>query len=164
MKSFLIAAFMSTAALAAPKGAGPVLQGLHVADQGEVQMGQLAQQNGGPAVKEYGRMLVEDHSQHDQKVQALAGSKGVDLAHLTDKDALHEQKESQEIYGKLSKKTGKDFDQAFAKAMVDDHKKDIKMAQKARQSEQDADLRTLLDETLPTLEQHKQKAEALAHP
>jgi putative membrane protein len=161
---FIIAMFMSAAALGAPKGTGPVLQNLHVSDQGEVQMGKLAQEHGGPRAQEYGRMLVDDHSQHDQKVQALAGRKGVDLSHLTDRDALHEQQESQKNYDKLAKKTGKDFDEAFGKAMADDHEKDLKMAKKARESEQDSDLRGLLDETIPTLEKHKQHADALAHP
>jgi putative membrane protein len=164
MKTLFIAILTAGAALAAPQNPGPVLQNLHVSDQGEVQMGKLAQQNGGPSVQQYGRMLVEDHSQHDQKVQALARNKGVDLEHLTDRDALHEQKESQKVYGKLSKKTGKDFDEAFAKAMVDDHRKDIKMAKRARESVQDGDVRGLLDETIPTLEKHQQTAEALAHP
>jgi putative membrane protein len=149
--------------LGASQSVSPVLQQLHVADQGEVQMGKLAQRNGGPAVQEYGRMLVTDHTEHDQKVQQLAQKKGVDLNNLTDKDALHDQKESRETYQELLRKSGKDFDNAFARAMVEDHNKDIKHARAAASSADDNDLRALLNETIPTLEKHDQQAVSLTH-
>src|SRR5919198_3213737 len=44
----------------------------------EVQMGQLAQKNGSSdAVKQFGQMLVKDHSESNQKAMSVARSMGV---------------------------------------------------------------------------------------
>ena len=46
----------------------------------EVELGQLAQQKGNnPAVKDFGAMMVKDHSAANDKLKALAASKQVSL-------------------------------------------------------------------------------------
>ncbi|HEY0250724.1 MAG TPA: DUF4142 domain-containing protein, partial [Kofleriaceae bacterium] len=50
----------------------------HAVNQTEIDMGKLAQANGGSAgVKKYGGTLVKDHTSADQKLTVLAKGKGL---------------------------------------------------------------------------------------
>src|SRR5205085_3713065 len=85
----------------------------------EVQMGQLAQKNGASqGVKDFGQMLVTDHSQANTKATSVASS----LKVTPPKEPNAKQKKE---YEKMSKLNGELFDKDFAAHMVMDHKKDI---------------------------------------
>src|SRR3569833_2739360 len=91
----------------------------------EVSMGQLAQQNGqSDGVKQYGKMLQDDHSAAQQKLQSVASQLGV-------QGADEPNKKQKSDHDKMMKMTGEKFDKAFAKHMVMDHKKDISKYEKA---------------------------------
>ena len=49
---------------------------------------------------------------------------------------------------------GPDFDQAYMKDMVRDHKEAVKLFQKEAESGEDNDLKTFASKTLPTLQDH----------
>ena len=86
----------------------------------EVQLGQLAQTNSrNQRVKDFGTMMIKDHSEGAQKLKELAASKNITLP-----DAIgnRQQKEKE----RLQKKKGEAFDQAYIDLMVSDHKKDIR--------------------------------------
>ncbi len=139
-----------------------VLERLYVADKGEINMGKLAQTNGGTRSQEYGRMLEKDHQMLLEQVQQLAQQKNVTLTDQPkDKDAGKQMKESAKVHEKLSKKQGADFDKDFAKAMVDDHKKDIDNLKKWGPKVGDAELTQLIDKTIPVLQKHLDRAEQL---
>jgi putative membrane protein len=88
-------------------------------DLAEVKVGQLAQQKGeSQDVKQFGQTLQQDHSQNLQQAQQLAQQDG--MTPPTEPNA-----EQKKMYDKLSKLSGAQFDKAFAKDMVSDHKKDI---------------------------------------
>jgi putative membrane protein len=59
---------------------------------------------------------------------------------------------------KLSSLSGDQFDRAYAKDMVADHKMDVKEFQMEAQKADDADLRAWAAKTEPTLEMHLQMA------
>jgi putative membrane protein len=63
---------------------------------------------------------------------------------------------------KLSKLSGEEFDKAYMKTMVRDHKKDVKDFEKASKDLADADLKGWAAKTLPTLEEHLKLAEQTA--
>lgn len=114
----------------------------------EVQLGQLAITNGqSDAVKGFGKMMVDDHSQANNQLKELAAKKNVNLPTSVTED---QQKE----IDKLSKKTGKDFDKDYVKMMVSDHKKDIEAFKKAGDKISDADYKNFIQNTLPTLQKH----------
>jgi putative membrane protein len=121
----------------------------------EVALGQVAQQNGmSQRVKDFGSMMVNDHTAADNKLKALASSKNLSLpASISGSD--------QKEVDKLSKKTGKDFDKDYMNMMLDDHKKDIKDFQKEAASAKDADLKNFVLQTLPTLQTHLDSAIAI---
>ena len=88
-------------------------------DLAEVSMGKLAQEKAqSEGVKDFGKMLEEDHGKHSQKVQGKAQELGVSPP----QEPSTTQKS---MYDRLSKLSGAQFDQQFVKAMVTDHKEDI---------------------------------------
>ena len=122
----------------------------------EVQLGQLAKTNAASkAVKDFGAMMVRDHSNANAQLKTLASKKNVALpATLPDKLQKH--------VDDLSKKTGADFDKDYINLMVDDHQDDIKMFEKcAKSDKEDADIKTFAAKTLPTLYKHLDAAKAL---
>jgi putative membrane protein len=85
----------------------------------EIQMGQLAQKNSqNDDVKNYGKMLSDDHSAANQKALDAASKLGVTAP--TEPNA----KEKAD-YEKLSKLSGARFDRSFARLMIEDHQKDL---------------------------------------
>jgi len=123
-------------------------------DLAEVNMGKLAQEKAqSQAVKDFGKMLEQDHGQHAQKVQSKAQELGV--------SAPQEPNVTQKsTYDRLSKLSGGQFDEQFVKAMVTDHKKDI--AEYEKEATSRSPLADFAKETLPTLEHHLQTAVSLA--
>jgi putative membrane protein len=130
-----------------------VLGSLHQADQKEIQAGQIAQKDGQTkAVRDYGKMLVKDHTTADSKVAALAQKENVDLVAATPSPGPNEM-------GTMA--SGPDFDKKFAQEMLDDHRKAIAALTAARDKTADPQLRKLLTDMLPTLEKHAAAAEKI---
>ena len=122
-------------------------------DLSEVKMGKLAQDKGqGDNVKQFGKMLEQDHSENLQKAQQIADKDG--LKAPTEPNA-----KQQRTYQKLSALSGGKFDAAFARDMVSDHEKDIGKYKKEANSS--SDLADFAKQTLPVLQKHLQAAEAL---
>jgi putative membrane protein len=144
--------------LAAPAFADPPAEFLKEAIQGniaEVQMGTLAQKNGGSeAVKSLGKTLEADHGKARDQTVSLA--KTMKLNPPAEPSA-----EAKEAYSKLAKLSGTAFDREFANHMVMDHKKDIaKYTEEA--GEKNGDVSKYAADTLPTLKKHLAMAENLA--
>ena len=114
----------------------------------EVELGQLAQQKAANSeVKNFGAMMVTDHTKANNEMTALAKSKGIILPAAIDTD-------EQKVKDDLSSKSGADFDKAYVSNMIDDHKKDIKEFEDASKNCKDADLKAFAAKTLPTLKMH----------
>jgi len=122
----------------------------------EVQLGQLAQEKSSDAkVKEFGSLMVTDHSAANDKLKALAASKNVDLPSSPSVGEMAEK-------AKLEVLSGTTFDKSYIKGMVKDHKEDIAMFEKEAHSGKDPDARAFAVATLPTLKMHLKKIESLA--
>jgi putative membrane protein len=138
---------------ASPPTTAEVLGDLHQSDQKEIQAGQIAQKDGqSKAVKDYGKMLVKDHTAADKKVAALAAKESVDLKASTPAPGANDM-------GTMA--SGPDFDKKFAQEMLDDHRKDIAKVTDARDNTSDPQLKKLLTDMLPTLEKHETTAEKI---
>jgi putative membrane protein len=121
----------------------------------EVQLGELAQKNGASkGVKDFGSMMVKDHTKANDEMKALAVKKNITLP-----TTLSEKK--QKMYNDLAEKKGAEFDKAYVSAMVDDHKEDIKAFEKEAQDGKDADLKAFAAEKLPTLNHHLETVQGL---
>jgi putative membrane protein len=121
----------------------------------EVELGQLAQQNAkSERVKNFGQMMVRDHSQANDDLKAVARQKNVTLPETMPAEHQHHKDD-------LSKKTGAEFDKAYMKMMVDDHKKDIDAFEKASKDASDPDVKNFASQKLPTLRMHLDSAKAI---
>lgn len=121
----------------------------------EVELGKLAQTNASSQrVKDFGSMLVKDHSAAGEKLKTMAKRKDIVLPDSLSNDAQKHVKE-------LSQKKGKDFDKAYMDMMVSDHKKDISKFENASKNAQDLDLKSFASETLPVLQKHLDSAKAI---
>jgi putative membrane protein len=122
----------------------------------EVKMGNLAQQQAAsPAVKTFGRRMVDDHSKANDELKGLAAKKNITLpADVEAKDKA--------TYDRLSKLQGAEFDRAYIDAMLKDHRTDVAEFRKEAQTSTDPDVKSFATKTLPTLEQHLSTAESLA--
>lgn len=119
----------------------------------EVQAGQLAQQKGTwKDIKDYGAMMVRDHTAAADKLKAIAASKNITLPSAISP-------EMQKNIDDLQKKEGKDFDKAYLDLMVSDHKKVISAFEDESKNGSDADIRGFADNTLHTLRHHLDEAE-----
>ena len=123
----------------------------------EVQLGSYAQQNAlSERVKAFGAMMVRDHSKANDELKSIATTKSITLP--ADMSDSKEKKEMNE----LMKKTGKDFDKAYMKMMVEDHKKDVKAFEDASKDVKDTELKNFASSTLPVLKVHLDSAKAIA--
>ena len=122
----------------------------------EVQLGQLAKTHASSqAVKDFGSMMVRDHSNANTQLKSIATKKNVTLpATLPEKLQKH--------VDDLTAKNGAEFDKDYISMMVDDHEKDIKLFEKcAKNDKEDADVKGFAAKTLPTLYKHLDAAKAI---
>jgi putative membrane protein len=119
----------------------------------EIQAGQLAEQQGmSKDVKQYGAMMVKDHTAAADKLKAIAASKNITLPAAISP-------EMQKNIDGLQKETGSKFDKDYMSMMVSDHKKVISAFEDESKNGSDADIRAFADSTLHTLQKHLDKAE-----
>jgi putative membrane protein len=130
----ILALFLASTAYAAGNPSQAFLKKAIEGNYAEVQMGQLAQQNGqSDGVKRFGQMLSDDHSAANQKAMDAAKSMGVNPPDGPDAKQKAD-------YQKMSKMKGVQFDREFARHMVVDHQRDIaEYKREARQSDAAAD-------------------------
>jgi len=120
----------------------------------EVQMGMLGiERSANNDLKVYAQRLFDDHTLSNAEVQALARLKGVTLPDPAKTDAFAVS---------LSRLTGIEFDQAFVRASIDDHLKDVAEFEKEDQSSAaDPDIKGFAHSMLPKLRAHLEQAKAL---
>jgi putative membrane protein len=121
----------------------------------EVQAGQLAATNAtNDRVKAFGNMMVQDHTNANNQLKALASSKNVTVPDSM--DAKHKAHVDM-----LRKKTGKDFDKAYMNMMVMDHNEDVSKFKMESKNATDADVKSFAGTTLPVLQKHLDSAKAI---
>jgi putative membrane protein len=124
-------------------------------DNSEIMLGKLALDKGGsPQVREFGQMLVTDHSKAKEEAISVAKTLGVTPPDLPTTQAQDEQT-------KLSKLTGDGFDKEFASYMVTDHEKDIEEFQEQTKATP-GPASDMAAKQLPTLQNHLKMAQAIA--
>jgi len=121
----------------------------------EVSLGQLAQQKANSRrVKDFGAMMVSDHSKLNTDLANIAGAKNFALpVSITTRQ--------QHFTDELMKKEGKEFDRSYMKIMVEDHKEDIRAFEKAAANAGDTTIKAFASRTLPVLRLHLDSAMAV---
>jgi putative membrane protein len=122
----------------------------------EVKLGEVATKKATQAnVKQFGAMMVSDHSNANQQLRAIAAKNGVTLPSKL--DAIHKSK-----VDKMSKLSGEQFDKAYVSEMVKDHEKLAAEFEKAAKTAQNLELKSFAATTLPVIKAHLKHIKAIA--
>jgi putative membrane protein len=122
----------------------------------EVDAGMLAQEkSSNEKVKDFGAMMVKDHTAANDKLKALADSKGV---RLPSSPGVAQQASA----AKLKVLSGDTFEHAYVSNQVSGHEDVLKLLNKEVSSGQDADAKALAKSLIPTVRSHLRAARALA--
>ena len=137
-----------------------ILSRIALSNQMEVQEAQLAQRQAQRAgVKELARTLEREHSASLEKVKSMQARAGSE-ADATNRAAALDG--SPDDNADLAGKTGAEFDRAFLDRQQKLHEENIRNFENQYLSAaQDAELRALIQQTLPTLRQHLSMIERL---
>lgn len=106
-------------------------------------------------IKAFAETLVTEHTKANEELAKLAAAKGVELSTVIDPKQA-------EIYQKLEKESGTDFDKEFLATIVSGHKKCVSNFEEASQGAKDNDLKMWADKMLPALKTHLAKAKELS--
>jgi putative membrane protein len=122
----------------------------------EVQVAKLAESKASDqAVKDFAKMLVDQHTAANNELTQLANNKGVELPAAPGFMQRHS-------VNSLAKRSGADFDKQFVSEVgIKDHQKDIKEFEKAGKDAKDPDVKAFIEKTLPTLREHLAQAQKL---
>ena len=121
----------------------------------EVELGKMASTKAASAdVKNFGQMMVTDHSKANDELKALATKRGWKLP--TEVDSSHKSTADD-----LRNRVGADFDKAYVEEMVDDHETDVKAFEDKAKNATDPDLKAFAEKTLPTLRKHLDAIKAI---
>jgi len=122
----------------------------------EVELGNLAQtKSNNDSVKEFGAMMVKDHTAVNAKLKTVAASKDISLPTSARMGQMATK-------AKLEVLSGDAFDKSYIKGMIKDHEEDIAMFKKEAASGQDPDARAFAAAALPTLRAHLKKIKSIA--
>jgi putative membrane protein len=122
----------------------------------EVELGQLATQKAASEdVKKFGQRMVDDHSKANDQLKQVAQQQHIDIpTELNAKDKATK--------AKLEKLSGEQFDRAYMKDMVQDHRKDVSEFERASKNAKDPAVKSFAEQTLPTLREHLKEAQKIA--
>jgi len=121
----------------------------------EVKLGELAARKGMRVdVKEFGQMMVKDHTAINGDLKSLAELKGVALP-----ESLNTK--HQAMVDEMAALTGSDFDNAYIAAMLKDHKSDADAFKAESTETQDTDIKSFVDKSFPIVTQHLEHISSL---
>jgi putative membrane protein len=130
----------------------------HAAEGGisEVDAGRLAQDKGNSQqIKDFGAMMVKDHSAANDKLKAIAATKDVTLPTSASVGQIATK-------AKLEVLSGDTFDKSYVKGQVKAHRETIALFRKEISAGQDADAKAFATATLPTVRAHLKAITAIA--
>lgn len=120
----------------------------------EVELGKLAQQKAAsPQVKEFGKQMEQDHAKAEQELERIAAGKNIQLPQKL--EGKHKA-----TVDRLSKLAGEQFDRAYMKAMIDDHKEDVGKFQQEAGRAKDSEIKNFAGKQVPTLKKHLEMAQS----
>jgi putative membrane protein len=105
-------------------------------------------------VKKFGEMMVKDHTKLNKQLAAVARK-------LDRPEPKEMTDEHQRVLERLKGLSGREFDRAYVKHMVEDHEEDIALFTRASKECQAEPLKRLATDALPTLQKHLEMAKKL---
>jgi putative membrane protein len=125
-------------------------------DMVEANLGQLAQQvASAQSVKDYGNMLVTDHTADFKQLQQIAPQAGFNVPDAI--DAQH----NKAMIDPLHKLKGKQFDHKYITDMVEGHTKALEIYKKEAKDANNSALKTYAQNAIPVLQKHLDDAKMI---
>jgi putative membrane protein len=126
------------------------------AGMAEVAAGHMAQEKGSSqAVKDFGAMMVKDHTAANNKLKTLATAKSIKLPDSA--GMMNKAKEKM-----TDMKSGDSFDKDYVKGQIKAHEDTVDLLQKEIDSGKDPEAQAFAKETLPKVKTHLQKINQIA--
>ena len=155
----------SSAPAASNKGnTRTVLSQIHQANLTEIALGKMAEEKASMSeVRAYADQLVQDHTNVDETVVAMAEKTGAHLQNgaAAQREGRREIAHEKRLERKLKSASGPDFDRLFLQQTRSDHDRLIRKLQQGREDASDDELEALIDKMIPILEQHRELAQIL---
>lgn len=130
----------------------------HAAEGGiaEVDAGNLAQQKGNSqAVKDFGAMMVKDHTAANSKLESVASAQSVKLPTSASVMQMSEK-------AKLDVLSGDTFDKSYIKGQIKAHEQTVALFKKEIATGTDQEAKDFASATLPTVRAHLTKIKQIA--
>jgi putative membrane protein len=122
----------------------------------EVSDATLAQQSAtDPKLKDFAAMMIKDHSAANDKLAALAGTKGITLPTSPSVAEMA-------THTKLKVLSGDTFDKSYIKGQISAHRSTIRLLRKEIATGQDQDAKDFAKAVLPTVQGHLKAINAIA--
>ena len=134
---------------------------LDAGDKGEVELARLMETKAtNDSVKAYAKKLVSDHTKSEKDVMNL--ERQAKLAERPLKSDTTRQASLHALQKFRSMPKGKALDSAFVQHEIEDHQHDIADAKAMQNQAKNGQLKNLIGQTIPTLQQHLQIAQGLS--
>jgi putative membrane protein len=125
------------------------------ADLAEMDMAQIALQNSATGdVRDFANMIKSDHTIALEDLTELMKGKNVSQPKSIPA-------RTQQDIGRMKTLTGGEFDREFVNMIVSEHQKAIEMFRDQQSTAQNEDVKKYVEDTLPILEMHLEKAQRL---
>jgi putative membrane protein len=124
-------------------------------DSAQMGMSRMAlEKSANSDVKDFAHMIEMDHKAALENLKDLMSKSDVQVLKGLPSELQHD-------IDRMSSLTGSEFDREFINMMVSDHQKAIEMFNDEESSTQDPDMKMYVENTLPILEMHLDKARQL---
>jgi putative membrane protein len=142
----------------APVSTTDYVQQSAMTDHFEIQAGEIAaQKSQNPAIREFGRHMVNEHAQSSAKLKTVLVAGRVKATVPSTLDRKH-----QELVQQLKDQSGDEFDQTFIQAQLQGHRDALDLQRAYSQSGDNDSLRQFAAEATPMVQEHLAKLEVLA--
>ncbi len=122
----------------------------------EVESGGYAGSNSSNAdVKQFGALMVTQHTELGKQLSDLSANNGFTFPTEVGPS-------NQQLLDQLTKLSGSEFDNTYVNAMVEGHTQAVQLFENASKTAQNPDLKAWATQTLPEIQMHLEKAQALA--
>jgi len=125
----------------------------------EVRDGKLAEAKAAdPKIKDFGAMMVKDHSAANQELMTLAQSKGIKLP---DGPGMGADATKMKL-NVLADLSGASFDKSYVKGQVKAHRDTVALLQNEISTGKDPEAKAFAQKVLPTVQSHLKAIEGIA--
>jgi len=121
----------------------------------EIQSSQIAlQKRTNEQVKDFAHLMIKDHTRIGDEFKSIAQKQNLQLPKGLDS-------KSQSSLKRLQSEAGTRFDRTYVPMMLKGHQQAVKLFQSYAQNGDDLQLKQWAQQTLPTLQEHLRRAEAM---